>query len=96
MSTERQISTLKINKMSNAQYSSITKSPDQLYLTPNETLWFDNITGTTLNTQIVLSNEVMVFKNGVLLRPTTAYTISGSTITFTAALISTDEIAVRI
>lgn len=96
MPTERQLTTVKVNKLSNDRYSNIQKSPDQLYLTPNETRWFDNITGTILDTQIILSNEVMVFKNGKLLRLTTAYTISGSIITFTDALVSTDEIAVRL
>ena len=56
--------------------------------------YFDNNTGTTLNTQLTLGNAVMVFKNGVLLQPTEDYTISGSTITFVTALESTDKIAV--
>ena len=56
--------------------------------------YFDNITGTTLDTQLTLGNSVMVFKNGVLLEPTEDYTISGSTITFVTALVSTDKIAV--
>ncbi len=56
--------------------------------------YFDNITGTTLDTQLTLGNSVMVFKNGVLLQPTEDYSISGSVITFITALVSTDKIAV--
>lgn len=95
MPTERQLATLKINKMSNAQYGSITKSPDQLYLTPNETIEFDGITGTTLDTQVILHKDVMVFKDGILLRKT-AYSISGSIITFVDTLTTNNWIGVRI
>ena len=35
MPTEHKISTLKINKLTNAQYNSITKSASELYLTPD-------------------------------------------------------------
>lgn len=95
MLTERQLATLKINKMSNEKYSSITKSPDEIYITPNETLEFDNITGNTLDTQITLDNSVTVFKDGTLLRKT-AYSISGSVITFVDALTTNNWIGVRI
>lgn len=56
--------------------------------------YFDGVTGTTLDTQLTLGNAVMVFKNGVLLQDTEDYSISGSTITFVTALVSTDKIAV--
>ena len=56
--------------------------------------FFEDTTGTTLDTQLTLGNAVMVFKNGVLLQPTEDYTISGSTITFVTALEATDKIAV--
>lgn len=56
--------------------------------------YFEDVTGTTLDTQLTLGNAVMVFKNGVLLQPTEDYTISGSTITFVTALANTDKIAV--
>lgn len=36
MPTEHKISTLKINKLTDAQYNSITKSASELYLTPDE------------------------------------------------------------
>lgn len=58
--------------------------------------YFTGTTGITLDTGLTLGNAIMVFKNGVLLQPTEDYTISGSTITFTTALVSTDKIAVLI
>lgn len=50
-------------------------------------------TGTTLNTQLTLNNP-LIFRNGILLTATTDYTISGSVITFTDALVATDIIKV--
>lgn len=55
-------------------------------------------TGTTLNTGLVLSDNLLVFKNGVLLTKGSGndfiFTIGASTITFTTALTSTDKIDV--
>lgn len=50
MPTEHKISTLKINKLTDAQYNSITKSASELYLTPDNSakfLSFTNITAST-------------------------------------------------
>ncbi|MBR0541682.1 MAG: hypothetical protein IJK26_05680 [Clostridia bacterium] len=55
---------------------------------------FTNNTGTTLDTQLTLSNAFSVFKNGQLLTATTDYTVSGSVITFVVALQSDDIIRV--
>jgi hypothetical protein len=60
------------------------------------TTYFTNNTGTTLDTQLTLGNNIMIFKNGCLLEGGSGndYTISGSVITFTTALETTDKIAV--
>lgn len=51
MATERQIKNLKINKMTQAQYNSMVKNADELYLTPIEGpgkfLTFSNISAST-------------------------------------------------
>ena len=56
--------------------------------------YFENISGTTLNTGLILGNSVMVFKNGLLLQVGQDYTISGNVITFTTSLVTSDKIAV--
>ena len=48
------------------------------------------LTETPLNAQ-----SIMVYVNGVYQKPTTNYTVSGTTLTFTGALVSTDEIDVH-
>lgn len=60
------------------------------------TTFFKNNTGTTLDTQLTIGNDAMIFKNGLLLEPTEDYSVSGSVITFVTALVSTDKIAVRV
>lgn len=72
------------------------------------TVWFKNNTGTTLNTELALSDTTEVYKNGILLEPSVLdsdlesdeeindYTISGSSIIFTDALVSTDKITVKV
>lgn len=74
------------------------------------TVWFKNNTGTTLNTELTLSDTTEVYKNGILLEPSVLdsdsdlesdeeindYTISGSSIIFTDALVSTDKITVKV
>lgn len=55
---------------------------------------FTGNTGTTLDTQLTLSSTPMIYRNGVFLTANTDYTISGSTITFTDALVATDIIKV--
>lgn len=59
------------------------------------TTWFKNNTGTTLDTSI--SNIQEVYKNGLLLEPgqENDYTLNGTVITFTDALITSDKIAVK-
>lgn len=57
-------------------------------------------TGTGSQTAFTLSvssatNSAWVFQNGLMLTPTTDYTISGTTLTFTTAPASGDEILVR-
>lgn len=56
--------------------------------------YFENNTGTQLDTETELGSVVMVFKNGVLLEPTADYSIVGSTITFLTALEATDKVSV--
>lgn len=60
------------------------------------TTFFKNNTGTTLDTQLTIGNDAMIFKNGLLLEPIEDYSVSGSVITFVTALVSTDKIAVRL
>ena len=48
------------------------------------------LTETPLNAQ-----SIMVYVNGVYQKPTTNYTVSGTTLTFTGALVSSDEIDVH-
>ena len=60
-------------------------------------VWYTGNTGTTvtiLNTSSY--NFVEVFKNGLLLEYGQDYTISGTTLTLTTALVSTDKIAVKV
>lgn len=56
--------------------------------------YFENNSGSTLDTNLLLGNAVMIFKNGLLLQVGQDYTLSGSIITFTTALVSSDKIAV--
>ena len=61
----------------------------------------DTFTATANQTEFTLSetplnaNSISVFLGGVYQRPTTNYTVSGTTLTFTGALAATDEIDVH-
>lgn len=55
--------------------------------------WYKNNTGLSITIDDTSSsNLVKVYKNGVLLEPMEDYTISGTTLTLTTELISTDKI----
>lgn len=55
----------------------------------NTLYFYENVTGTTLNTGITLSNNNLVFKNGVgPLKLGQDYTINGTVITFTTSITS--------
>lgn len=58
--------------------------------------WYTGQTGTTLT---ILDTSaavcVKVYKNGVLLQPTQDYSISGTTLTLTTALVATDKIIIE-
>lgn len=57
--------------------------------------WYTGNTGTTVTIQDTTGvNALNVYKNGLLLQPTQDYTISGTTLTLTTALVSTDKITV--
>lgn len=60
-------------------------------------LWYTNKTGTKVTiTEINPGTEVSVYKNGILLQPTEDYTISGTKLTLTTALIAADKIALAV
>lgn len=75
-------------------YSAVALKSDLTAVGLPTITYFDNISGTTLNTGLVLGNSVMVFKNGLLQQVGQDYTISSNTITFTTALVTSDKIAV--
>lgn len=62
---------------------------------------FTGSQATNSSTQLTLTEaplnaqSIMVYVNGVYQKPTTNYTVSGTTLTFTGALVSTDEIDVH-
>ena len=62
---------------------------------------FTGSQATNSSTQLTLTEEplnaqsIMVYVNGVYQKPTTNYTVSGTTLTFTGALVSSDEIDVH-
>lgn len=59
--------------------------------------WYKNNTGSSITIDdISSSNLVKVYKNGVLLEPVEDYTISGTTLTLTTELISTDKITTEV
>ena len=49
----------------------------------------------TLTETVLNANSIMVYVNGIYQRPTTNYTVSTTTLTFTASLETTDEIDVH-
>ena len=49
----------------------------------------------TLTESALNVNSIMVYVNGIYQRPTTNYTVSTTTLTFTASLVATDEIDVH-
>ena len=49
----------------------------------------------TLTEAPLNAQTIMVYVNGVYQKPTTNYTVSGTTLTFTGALVSSDEIDVH-
>ena len=82
------------NNLDTNDYASVVLKNQLNNLAVPSITFFDSITGTTLNTGLALGNSTLVYKNGLLLQPTQDYTVSGSTITFVTALVSTDKIAV--
>ena len=62
---------------------------------------FTGSQATNSSTQLTLTEEplnaqsIMVYVNGIYQKPTTNYTVSGTTLTFTGALVSSDEIDVH-
>lgn len=84
MPTERQLATLKINKMTQAQYDSISKNPDELYLTPDNSILMPTLitlTDTTY-TLTVAENTIYNFSNAV-----TSLTISSVPLSYLESLI---------
>ena len=49
----------------------------------------------TLTESALNANSIMVYVNGIYQRPTTNYTVSGTALTFTASLETTDEVDVH-
>lgn len=77
----------------------INKIPTSAFTTVD--LLVDTFTATTGQTTVTLSastsaNACIVLVNDVMQAPTTDYTISGTTLTFTNALSLNDEVVVRI
>jgi hypothetical protein len=77
----------------------INKIPTSAFTTVD--LLVDTFTATSGQTAVVLStsttvNACIVLVNDVMQAPTTDYTISGNTLTFTSALSLNDEVIVRI
>jgi len=63
-------------------------------------MFLDNFTGNGSNTTFTLSNsasvnDVFVFYNGIIMKPTTDYGVSGATLTFTFAPVNNSEIMAR-
>ena len=59
--------------------------------------WYKNNTGSSITIDDTSSASlVKVYKNGVLLEPTEDYTISGTVLTLTTELISTDKITTEV
>ena len=63
-------------------------------------MFLDNFTGNGSQTAFTLSNsasvnDVFVFYNGIIMKPTTDYGVSGATLTFTFAPINNSEIMAR-
>lgn len=83
-----------LRKNSNANYDVSWQNIPQQYPTIT---WHDNISGTTLSaSEINGANLVKIYKNGILLRITIDYTISGTTITFVEPLVTSDMIATEV
>ena len=64
----------------------------KVMITPNSIEITNNVYGDETTKDIVIE----VFKNGLLLEYGQDYTISGTTLTLTTALVSTDKIAVKV
>ena len=59
--------------------------------------WYKNNTGYFITIADTSSaNLVKVYKNGILLEPTEDYSISGTTLTLTTALVATDKITTEV
>ena len=59
--------------------------------------WYKNNTGSSITIADTSSaNLVKVYKNGILLEPTEDYSISGTTLTLTTALVATDKITTEV
>ncbi len=77
----------------------INKIPTSAFTTAD--LLVDTFTATSGQTDVTLStsttvNACIVLVNDVIQAPTTDYTITGNTLTFTSALALNDEVIVRI
>ena len=84
MPTERPIKTLKINKLTQAQYDSISKNPDELYLTPDNSISMPTIIALTDTTYTltIAENTIYDFSNAV-----TSLTISSVPSSYLESLI---------
>tara|TARA_R100000426_G_C4809760_1_gene105950 strand:- start:1 stop:441 length:441 start_codon:yes stop_codon:yes gene_type:complete len=56
-----------------------------------QTLSGDGSTAYSLSSSVAIPEDIAVLRNGVRQKPTTDYTVSGSQITFTTALASSDS-----
>ena len=82
-------------KLTAGEGINITNDTISVNITPSIT-WYTGNTGTTITIAGVSNTDfVEVYKNGLLLQLAEDYTISGTTLTLTVALESTDKIAVK-
>ena len=70
--------------------------PDLATITHDEFDGDGSTVAFTLSTDTASTNTVIVTLNGVIQEPTNAYTVSGSTLTFTSAPSNADHVSVRI
>jgi hypothetical protein len=66
-----------------------------LSYTPSHFTGDGSTTDFTLTESSHTVNTILVFENGVCLKPTTDYTVSGTTLTMVSAPLSGSEVSVR-
>lgn len=111
MPTSTNVTNLKINKLTEAQYdaavqggiiganelSIITDIDTTVQSVPTLTWYTVSTAGTTLTIADTSSAQlVKVYKNGLLLQPTEDYTISGTTLTTIGTLVVSDKITIEV